>query len=79
VRRRDWCSQYFYSISTQSNNSTIVDNGNNTFNVLESIGVEGKTAQQTAVILTGLVGSTHTGFARGGTINWTFNSVACNI
>ncbi|KAF5330338.1 hypothetical protein D9619_005814 [Psilocybe cf. subviscida] len=64
---------------TDINNSTVVDVNNNTFNVLESVGVEGKTAKQTAAILTGLVGTTRSGFARGGTINWTFNSVSCDV
>lgn len=68
---------FLFLILTQSTSSTFVDNGDNTFSATESIGVEGKTAQQTAAILSGLSGITHSGFANGGTINWTINSVAC--
>lgn len=62
----------------QSDNISIADNGDNTFTVVRSDGVDGKTAAQTATILTGLVGVTNNGFANDAEFNWTFESISCD-
>ncbi|KAF5330838.1 hypothetical protein D9619_005802 [Psilocybe cf. subviscida] len=62
----------------EGSNVSITDNGNNTFTVVRTAAVDGKTAAQTASILTGLVGTTTNGFANNAAIDWTFVSVSCD-
>ncbi|THU81315.1 hypothetical protein K435DRAFT_972390 [Dendrothele bispora CBS 962.96] len=53
--------------------STATENADDTFNVHDDIGADGKTAEETAAILTGWVGETKEGIAA----NWLVLSVTC--
>ncbi|KDR67408.1 hypothetical protein GALMADRAFT_232075 [Galerina marginata CBS 339.88] len=53
--------------------STFTTNPDSTFNVENKISADGKTAAETAAIITGWVGETKTGLAA----NWLVESVSC--
>jgi hypothetical protein len=53
--------------------ATWVDNGDNTFNVHDSISAQGETSASTGAIITGWAGMTLTGL----TANWFVESVTC--